>query len=109
VADDAIEGFGDVVIGGLGPRRWGGFQVPDAAGGEEAFVVDAFSGFDVVEPVRDVVVDFGAGSAAGQSGFDGVAGVGRVEVCYWGIILRGVLILLFPKVSKYRRSSSRWR
>ena len=35
-----------------------------------------------------------------------LAGVERVEVCYWGISLGGVLILSCPKVSKYRGNGS---
>ncbi|MCJ7549279.1 MAG: hypothetical protein MUQ30_06330 [Anaerolineae bacterium] len=65
VADDAVEVFGDVVLGCLGPGRWRGLQVPDPGRGEEAFVVDAFGGFDVVEPVGDVLVDLGTGPAFG--------------------------------------------
>ena len=65
VADDALEGFGDVIVGGLGPGRWRGLQVADAGGGEEAFVFDAFGMLDVVEPVGDVVVDLGTSPAAG--------------------------------------------
>ena len=62
---NAVIGFGDAVLGGLGPGRWRGLKVADAGSGEEAFVFDAFGMLDVVEPVGDVVVDLGTSPAAG--------------------------------------------
>ena len=59
VAYDAIIGFCDVVLGGLGPWWRCGFEVADVGGGEEAFVVDAFGGFDVVEPALVSCFDTG--------------------------------------------------